>query len=237
VHLEKVVTKKRSLHVIEQLVRMIKEGGVAVGDKLPPERVITEKTGVSRSSVREALAMLQASGVIEVKVGDGVYVRSTSMESLDVPPPRQSPADVLELRMCLESKVAALAAERRSSAALAELEKLVARMDKVVSAKDEEGFKQTDQVFHTTIAAATGNAAIEHQVQTLVAHLYQPIWLMLQKIYFSGDDLGGIADSLKEHERIVRAIGIRDPESAGRAMWEHLGRVRMRLIGEHDQRT
>ncbi len=235
-HLEKVVTKKRSLHVIEQLVRMIKDGHYGVGAKLPPERVITEETGVGRSSVREALAVLQASGVIEIKVGDGIYVKSTSFNDLNVPPSIKNPAEVLELRMCLESKVAALAARRRTDAQLASLWKLCASMREVAADGDVERFKELDQRFHNLVASFADNEAIQEQVETLVAHLYQPIWLILQRIYFSGKDLGGIEDSIREHDRLVSAIERQDASEAETAMWDHLARVHSRLVGQGESR-
>jgi DNA-binding FadR family transcriptional regulator len=230
--LQKLEHEKRYLYVLDQLVNLIKEDGYQVGDRLPAERAIAESTGVSRSSVREAMAVLEVSGVIDVRVGDGIYVKSTSIRDLDVHSSITSPFDLIELRMCLESKVAGLAAQRRSEQMLEELQAILGNMDEIADKGDTEAYKGLDQRFHNTVAACTENEAIEQQTMTLVRHLYQPIWLALLKVYLSKEELGGMQDSLDEHRRIVIAIKNQNVAEAEDAMWDHLSRVQQRITGE-----
>lgn len=236
--LQKLVREKRYLYVLEQIVATIKDDGYNVGDKLSTERVIAEKTGVSRSSVREALAVLEMSGVIDVRVGDGIYVKGTSYRDLGIPSSVKSPFDVIELRMCLESKVVVLAAERRSKKNLKRLQNIIDRMQEITEEAqikreaDVDSYTSLDQNFHNTIASCTENEVIKQQTEVLVAHLFQPIWLALLKVYLSGEELGGIQDSFNEHKRIFNAIERQDPHEAEEAMWDHLLRVRKRFIGE-----
>ena len=75
--LEKLESKKKSVYVVEQLLDAIDKGVYSLGDKLPSEQVIVEQTGVSRPSVREALGALRLVGVLETRMGDGTYVKST----------------------------------------------------------------------------------------------------------------------------------------------------------------
>ncbi len=230
--LQKLEHEKRYLYVLDQLVKLIKNDGYEVGDKLPPERRIAESTGVSRSSVREALAVLEVSGIIDVRVGDGIYVKSASLRDLDVHSSIRSPFELIELRMCLESKVAGLAAQRRSNQMLEELQAILDKMEEIAKAGDTESYKGLDQRFHNTVAACTDNEAIEQQTVKLVQHLYQPIWLALIKVYLSKEELGGMLDSLDEHQRIFDAIVHQDVAEAETAMWEHLARVQERFTGE-----
>jgi len=230
--LQKLVHEKRYLYVLDQLVNLIKEEAYQIGHKLPPERSIAESTGVSRSSVREALAVLEVAGVIDVRVGDGIYVKSTSLSGLEVHSAVKNPFDVLELRMCFESKVAGLAAQRRSEQMLEELLTLIDSMADIAIKGDVEAFKGLDQRFHNTVAACTENEAIEQQTAALVIHLYQPVWLALQKVYLAGEEFGGMQDSLNEHKRIVDAIQRFDVNEAETAMWNHLNMVQKRLGGD-----
>lgn len=73
---ERLVSKKKSEHVVEQILEAIKSGRYGPGDKLPPEEEIAKLTGVSRPSVREALGALRLIGILETKVGDGTYVKN-----------------------------------------------------------------------------------------------------------------------------------------------------------------
>lgn len=230
--LQKLEHEKRYLYVLDQLVNLIKEEGYQVDDKLPAERRIAESTGVSRSSVREALAVLEVSGIIDVRVGDGIYVKSTSLRDLDVHSSIRSPFELIELRMCLESKVAGLAAQRRTDQMLDELQTILDKMEEIAKSGDTESYKGLDQRFHNTVAACTGNEAIEQQTVKLVQHLYQPIWLALIKVYLSKEELGGMIDSLDEHQRIFDAIVQQKVAEAETAMWDHLARVQERLAGE-----
>ncbi len=134
--------------------------------------------------------------------------------------------------MCFESKVAGLAAQRRSPQLLEELWVLIDKMEELAAQGDVEAFKGLDQRFHNMVAACTENEAIEQQTAALVLHLYQPVWLALQKVYLADEQLGGMQDSLREHRRIVDAVERQDAAAAEVAMWDHLAMVQRRLGAE-----
>lgn len=240
--LEKLVTKKRYDYVLEQLLELIGSDGFKIGDKLPAERIIADQTGVGRSSVREAIAVLQATGVIEVKVGDGIYVKNTSFKDLTFPGWLESPFEVLELRMCLESRTASLAAVRRTDEMVYELDHVMAKMNEAVQSGDVEGYRKLDQDFHNLIASFTNNDAIARQVKSLVELLNQTIWLTLEKIYHADwisqndpeDYPGSIQNSFHEHQKIFEGIKNQDAEATEQAMWDHLNRVRKRLTRDDE---
>src|SRR5256712_213293 len=106
--------------IVRQVKQMIAEGRLKSGDRLPPERDLAEKFVVSRSSVREALRALESLGLVEIRAGEGTFVREVSVESLIEPlalmmvSPREAIAERSEARHLLEPRIAALAARRRT---------------------------------------------------------------------------------------------------------------------------
>ncbi len=116
-----IKTKKIWEEIVEQLKTMITNGELEPGDKLPSERDMSESMGVSRASVREALITLEAIGILEIKPGEGTFVRQTSDAETFAPLAmvlaleRNPGAQMMEVRRVLETEMAALAAERASA--------------------------------------------------------------------------------------------------------------------------
>ncbi|CAM5660762.1 HTH-type transcriptional repressor NanR [Streptomyces tendae] len=119
--------------VLERLRQYVTDGGLRAGDRLPPERDLAQRLGVSRASVKQAIVVLEVQGLVEARHGGGTYL---VRDSLDVEPVekmverRRRLPDVLEAREALETKLAELAAERRTVPMIrwsAELEQLAVK--------------------------------------------------------------------------------------------------------------
>src|SRR5215475_4210004 len=146
----------KSIRIYEEIVRQIKsmiaEGRLKSGDQLPPERDLAEKFVVSRTSVREALRALESLGLIEIRAGEGTFVREVSVEALIEPlalvmlSQREAIGELFEARRLLEPAIAALAAERSTPDELHEMERILEEQAKEVAA-GKTGLVQ-DAAFH-----------------------------------------------------------------------------------------
>jgi len=198
---------------------LVADGQLKSGDRLPPERDLAERFTVSRTSVREALRALEGTGLIEIRPGEGAFVREVSVEALIEPlalvilAQREGIAELYEARRLLEPPIAALAARRASPDELAELTRVLDEQAREVAA-GRTGLAQ-DAAFHTTIAHSTHNRAITRIVTTLMDLLAQSREESLQTP-------GRPQRSHQDHRRILRAIQGRDDQGAERAMLAHL---------------
>src|SRR5689334_19987463 len=144
-----------------QIAALIEQGEYGVGSKLPAERELATLLGVSRASVREAVISLEIAGLVEVRVGTGIFVRDarrarepfrhTSSAADD---PELGPFELLAARALIEGEIAALAARTRRSADLQGLRDAIERMRR--HAEDFSRRDAADREFHERIAAMTG---------------------------------------------------------------------------------
>ncbi len=207
--------------VVAHLLRMIREGTLGPGDRLPPERQLAQRFQVSRASLRDAIRHLELLGFVDVRQGDGSVIRLPDAETLSQPflgllaGHPQAAHDLLEFRRILEPQVAALAARRCTSAQAALLEAAVARQRQRVEGGGRLGVE--DVAFHQLIATIARNATVLAVVDTL-RHLLED----LRVVHLIGDQprLG-----LQQHERIADAIARGDPDDAAVAMRDHLAAV------------
>jgi GntR family transcriptional repressor for pyruvate dehydrogenase complex len=222
----------KSVRIYEEIVRQIRaliaDGKLQSGDRLPPERELAERFTVSRASVREALRALQSTGLIEIRPGEGAFVREVSVEALVEPlalvilAQREGVAELYEARRLLEPPIAALAARRAGPEEVAELERVLNEQEREVAA-GRTGIGQ-DAAFHSAIAHSTHNRAITRIVTALMDLLAQSREEALQTP-------GRPARSHQDHRRILAAIQGRDAAGAHQAMLEHLVAVE-RLVME-----
>ena len=210
--------EKRLFHsVAEQITDLIKDGVFPVGARLPGERELAEKLGVSRVTIREAEIALQAIGRIEIKTGSGVYV-SDKPPGDDSQLPYVSAFELTEARSLFEAEAAALAAQNISDEDIAKLGRFIMEM----GSKDEDVSTQADQQFHITIAEASGNAAIVHTIKSL--------WRMREELpevkaaYESVCELD-TSTRTNEHQDIYDALATRNPLAARQAMRSHFRRL------------
>ncbi|WBU37092.1 FadR/GntR family transcriptional regulator [Homoserinibacter sp. YIM 151385] len=212
--------------VAQRLIQVIASGALERGSRLPPERQLAERLGVGRSTVREALAVLDVLGIVTTRHGSGTYVRSTSSSLLSnvidwgliLDQPRT--LDLVELRQDLEAASARHAAER---AAAADLEALAACLERMrASVRDPAAFAEADVEFHLLTATAGRNSVIVELLSS-VRSLLQ-VWVA--RAVAEEADLSG---TLREHELVYDAIAIRDPEGAAEAMAAHMASASSRL--------
>jgi GntR family transcriptional repressor for pyruvate dehydrogenase complex len=209
---------------------LIAQGVLAQGVKLPPERDLAKKFGVSRSSLRHALKVLDIMGVLTQRVGDGTYLSTTATHILSEPfqflflLDGISVFELLETRLIVEPELAARAAGRASADDLAALRRSLKAMEKE---KDDKKLVELDLAFHETIFQASGNRLSERIFTLIHRSMAGSILLTSQLVDWE--------HTLQFHQPIYAAIDKRRPEEARRRMIEHLTDARELLIRSGEQ--
>jgi len=228
---KKIDFKKKSVYVIEQIVEGIKNGIWKVGDKLPPEQVIAEEIGVSKTSVREALSVLRIVGVIESRAGDGTYVRKElkgtdiKLQALSVLERSLSSFDILEARRAVEIGISMLAVDRATPEDLAQIKEALNRMDKAAAAKDCDRFLEAGKDFHLHLAKATKNPLIVQTISNILEAMSQNLWRETRRDYFSSSE-EHLKESLKVHHQIFRALKTKNKELIVKGIEEHYKEIK-----------
>jgi len=209
------------LKVAQQLSQQIRDGKIEAGQRLPSERDLASRFGVSRPTIREAMIALEIADMIEIRSGSGVYVRSIpSKDGDELPDDAPGPLELLEARYHFEGDAAALAAKRASKAEITEMERALSEMESEnLQAESHEG---ADEIFHLSIAAVTRNSAIHAAIRRL-----WELRRMTEMSVFFHEKLRnqGIKPVIRDHRAILEAIKKRDPAGARAAMQSHLKRV------------
>jgi DNA-binding FadR family transcriptional regulator len=207
--------------VAQDLARRIGAGDYALGRRLPSERDLAQAYAVSRPTIREAIIALELDGLVEVRVGSGVYVMALSPRGGSAGEMDVGPFELLEARRAIEGESAALAAALITDAELEELQQLVGEMQ-AENARDVVMSEDADRRFHMAIAAASQNSAIVAAVQMLWdARARSPQTQLLS----AKAHAAGVTPRIDEHAAILQALRQRSPEAARQAMREHLTRV------------
>jgi DNA-binding FadR family transcriptional regulator len=229
--LQIVTTQRLYRQIADQLAELIAKGEYAPGDRLPAERELAQQLGVSRASVREAFIALEIDGLIDIRVGTGVFVTQKRLlpanTSLIADP---GPFEVIAARHLVECETAALAARNATAADHARIEETLGLMEEELSARSTA--LDADGLFHVRIAEASANSALAHLVQQLWNFRHSP---MFRKIDEHFDKPQRHAEAIEEHRAIVDAIIRRDADAARAAMQTHLDRVKRSLERNWDQ--
>ena len=204
----------------EKITKLIAAGRYQPGDRLPAERELAAKFNVSRPTVREAIIALEIEGLVEVRVGSGVYVINQNPTRSDVE--RDIGAfELTEARILIEGEAAALAASNITDDEVDELERLLSEMES--ANKSSAGASEiVDRRFHEFLAGCTRNGAM----QSAVEHL----WTVRDRspqciLTFEKSRDKGHKPVIEEHRLILDALKARDAAAARVAMRNHLGRV------------
>jgi GntR family transcriptional repressor for pyruvate dehydrogenase complex len=200
----------------ERLGEFVRESGMAPGDQFPPERDLAHQLRVSRTSVRQSFVVLQALGFVDVRHGEGVFLRRTRGfgESLTkLLERRRRLPDVLEAREALEVKLAELAAAHRGAEDLAAMKTAVSQMEEEIGGGGLgiDG----DAAFHHAIALAARNEILLHMIDAMAE-------VIQESRVESLSEPGRPPRSLEAHRRILAAIEARSTELAAEAMRLHL---------------
>lgn len=208
--------------VAERLAKAIAAGDYKPGDRLPAERDLAEQFDVSRTTIREAIIALEIQGVVEVRIGSGVYVTSAQPKGKVIPIEMDIGAfELTEARLLIEGEVAALAAVNATDTDIADLERLLADMDRANAKSDGSG-ELVDRQFHERIAICTRNSAMVAMVEQLwTIRNRSPQCVRL----FDKSRSRGNQPVINEHKAIVDALASRDPGAARAAMRHHLSKV------------
>jgi DNA-binding FadR family transcriptional regulator len=213
--------------LVGRLKAHLAEQQYPLNQRLPPERALAARLAVSRSSLRKALAVLQAEGQIWRHVGRGTFVGARPNGRLDDLPSitnGTNPAEVMEARLLIEPELARLAALH---ARPADVDELAHCIRQTKAASEWRVYELWDHKLHRAIAAATGNALLLSLFDALNAVRRAVVWGRLRTY-----PLTPALDhhSFAEHDRILGAIVDRDLEEAALQMREHLLSVRRNLL-------
>jgi GntR family transcriptional regulator, transcriptional repressor for pyruvate dehydrogenase complex len=208
----------------------IADGRLQEGDRLPTEKVLAARFGVSRSVVREAIAGLRSDGVVRSRQGLGAFVVSpresaTLRIDADLTTDRMVFRNVFELRAILEIKAAALAALRADDEQRARISEALNRM-RTAESWLEDGVT-ADLDFHRCVAAASGNPYIATVVGFLAGQMRQSIMFMRHNQNRFASSL--MALNIAEHSAIHGALMKRDPRASALAMRAHITAAAKRL--------
>jgi GntR family transcriptional regulator, transcriptional repressor for pyruvate dehydrogenase complex len=208
--------------VVERIRGMIREGQIAVGDKLPPERSLAGRFGVSRNCVRQAVQTLAEQGILESRQGDGTYVRTPDQaeltESLAQTMLMQDGLlkEVWEFRMLMEPQIASLAAAHISKEEIDRLKVIVYDQQKKLN--EREADPELDVAFHRVIVESSKNRVIEKMMRTVHEILNESRDELLQSHARNRASVIG-------HLKIIDALERNDPDAAYQAMRDHLSEV------------
>lgn len=204
--------------VAEQITTWITENGLRPGDRIPPERELASRLGVSRATLSQALVALEVVGVVAVRHGDGTVVRSAPtsriVESIRAHADRLP--EIIDTRDALETKLAALAAARRTTDDLARIDEALSAMGADIDAggRGVEG----DERFHGAVTTAA------HSL--LLARLMGEIGELIKETRLESlSQPDRPRASLAGHRAIAEAIRAGDPEAAAEAMHAHVAMV------------
>jgi GntR family transcriptional repressor for pyruvate dehydrogenase complex len=225
-----------SVYLARQVLAMIRDRSLGPGDRLPSAKALADQFSVATPTMREALRRLQATGVVDIRHGSGIYVRR-DRERLMLSNPGYGALEhhtllqLLDARILIEPHMAELATHQASEAEVVAIEQIVHQGDQLL-ARHADGYFRTNGLFHTAIARATDNTVLAQIVESLL------------ELYSTELNAADPTRSLEEvrsgdhrdHVLIVDALRARDAARAGEAMLRHLrtarARVEARLVEE-----
>lgn len=223
--LRPVVRGRLYEQLVSRITEHIDETGLKVGDRLPSERELADRLQVSRSSVKQAILVLEVQGVLESRHGGGTFLvhRAGAVETIDALLDRRVRLpDILEAREAIEEKAAELAAGRRTDDELLDMANALEDMAREI-ASDRRG-EDADQAFHLAVIAASGNSLLMRFYTQISSDIAESRTESLRQP-------GRPPQSLSQHQAIYDAISRKDEEGARRAMHVHIQSVRhVRLL-------
>ncbi|MBU6441005.1 MAG: FCD domain-containing protein [Betaproteobacteria bacterium] len=206
-------TRSVSDLVREEILRLIKTGELAAGDKLN-EMIFAQHFKVSRAPIREAFRGLEAAGLVKLEKNRGVFVREIG---------ETEARELYELRAALDEATGRLLAPRVGDPQLKELRTLLKRLDETAARDDMTLYFSLNIDFHDRIVEMTGNATLLEFYRRVIDRMH-----LLRRRYFSVTHESHASQD--EHRAIVDALATRDPERAAATMRAHVGRGYQRLV-------
>lgn len=220
--------KPLSQQIVEEITLSIREGKYLPGQQIPTENALCEIFNVSRTAIREAIKILSARGIIEVKKGSGAFVTEVSVQNaseilnmfFELSSDSGLILQTIETRQLLEPQIAREAAEKRNEEHIKLLEKNMLAMQRCpLDKKKKEA--ELDNEFHRILLTITGNKVL--------GLLLSPVFNLMPKFKVNvfakpaaGDLEAEKINMLQHHENILKAIKEKDPKAAEMAMRKHL---------------
>jgi GntR family transcriptional repressor for pyruvate dehydrogenase complex len=231
--------KKRKLGeiVIDEIRRMVHDGELKEGDKLPNQYEFAAELGVSRPSLREALHTLELMGVIEQKPGVGTVLKSDNVELWNEQPAppmlsdREATRELLEARQELEALMMQFAIERITDAEIAELEEAVEGMRRAIDNRDAEAFFKDDVKFHYRLASSSHNRFFFHMFVTIRG-------MMEKLLHETFTVLPGISTVAQNtHVAILEAVKSRNKSEAVKLIRKHITNIEKGLQAYYEAKN
>jgi GntR family transcriptional repressor for pyruvate dehydrogenase complex len=221
-----IKTKRLYEEIVEQIKQLIAEGRLKPGDKLLAERDLAEQFQVSRASVREAIRTLEMLGVIDIRPGEGTFVRGTETDDIIRPlamflaVERSSLLDMFEMRRIFETATASLAAERATEEELDQIKAMLENMQERLNVQDPEKGEEFDAAFHYAVAEATHNSLLTKLFKTVSEEFAKANSVARRQLYH--DSVENAQRIIDQHSEIFEAIRSRSAQAASEAMLAHL---------------
>ena len=209
--------------VAERIRRAIHIGAYLPGDKLPPERMMAQQLGVSRTTVREAIRVLEGEGYVISRRGahGGILVLDQVENEERIRPllAEKLPEieEIFDYRTSVEGAAARLAADRRTDEDLAILQRAY---DVMAADRETRRFRAADNAFHLAIADAARNRLMRQAIEDARAEMWVPIDRLISKVFLTAN---------RHHVQILDAIRARNPDAAQKAVVDHLETARRDL--------
>src|SRR5450755_2498381 len=195
--------------IADQIRTLIRSGEFSAGSRLPPERDLARQLGVSRPSVREALIALEVEGLVDVRIGSGIYVLAPGRNGGGEVEATAGPFELLRARWVIEGECAALAAKSAKKAQIEAMEDALDLMQKEMTGETQP--LNADRLFHLRIAEGTGYGPLYKQLE----HHYDAPQLWIS--------------ALAEHRAVLKPIAAHDSAAARLAMQRHLNQAYKRF--------
>ncbi|WP_170400797.1 FCD domain-containing protein [Ruegeria arenilitoris] len=234
---QKIQPEKLSLAVVKQIEMLILRGILRPGERLPAERELADRLGVSRPSLREAISNLQDQGLLTAKAGSGIYVAEVLGSAFSPALVRlfgsheEAVFDYLSFRKDLEGLAAERAARLGSDSDLKVVQAIFNKMQAAHERNASEDEAQLDAQFHMAIIEASHNVVMLHMMRSMYELLQQGVFYNRQIMFQQQTTRGAILD---QHRAINTALQARDPEGARDAVHKHLSFVQ-RCMEDHQK--
>ena len=228
--LKPIKTRKIYEQIVDQIGILVAEGQLKPGDRLPSERELVERFQVSRASIREAISALEMMGLIDVRSGEGTYIRQVNIDSVVAPLAwmlfieKDTDLELYEVRKILEVQAAGIAAERAEEDEISDMYEAleVMRMDLEIDRLGEDA----DHRFHFAIARATHNKILMRLMNTISDTMQKTLKSSRSKLY---EDRTTPQRLYQEHCSLYEAIKNHNVLEAQQLMLDHLVRVETQL--------
>lgn len=223
----KTLKKKRLSELVsDEIKRYIKEKNLEEGDRLPPISTLIQKLGIGRSSLREALQLLESQGYLEILNGKGTFVKQTKpfhiQTSFEIENERQFLLEALEVRIALEGKAVGLAANKATTDDIKKMEDYLNEYVQCINHGERERANIADSLFHQTIYEAANNA--------LLKNIIDSVWDTFHEFWNEPFGVKNIFDeSYPYHVELLQAIKDRDQKLALTAFNKIMDSVRISI--------